>query len=101
MTVVRFDHAATPLPNGDVLVVGGISRNGIMQPTAELFDPATGRFTPTGKPQSPHGWGVTATTLRDGKVLVAGGSTSCDVPCYKASAELYEPLRRLLVRKCG
>jgi hypothetical protein len=97
MTVVRFDHAAALLPNGDVLVVGGISRNGIMQPTAELFDPASGRFTPTGKPQSPHGWGVTATTLRDGKVLVAGGSTSCDAPCYTASAELYDPLRGTFV----
>jgi len=91
ITAIRFDHAAALLGNGQVLIVGGIERNGAMQPTAELFNPATGRFSQTTKPQSPHGWGVTATVLRDGKVLVAGGSTGCGSPCYTAAAELYEP----------
>lgn len=91
MTVARFDHAAVLLPSGRVLVVGGIERNGVMQPSAELFDPATGQFTATGEPQAHHGWGVTATLLRDGKVLVAGGSSGCDSPCYTSSAELYDP----------
>ena len=70
---------------------GGIERNGVMQPSAELFDPATGQFTTTEEPQAHHGWGVTATLLLDGKVLVAGGSSGCDPPCYTASAELYDP----------
>jgi len=91
MTAIRFDHAAALLPSGQVLIVGGIERNGVMQSTAELFDPAIRRFSPAAKPQSPHGWGVTATLLRNGKVLVAGGSTGCDSPCYTASAELYDP----------
>lgn len=94
MTAVRFDHAAALLPNSQVLIVGGISSNGVMQSSAEVFDAATGRFSPTEKPRSPHGWGVTATVLRDGKVLVAGGSSGCDAPCYTASAELYDPLKR-------
>jgi len=91
MTAARFDHAAVLLPNGRVLIVGGIERNGVMQPGAELFDPVTRRFTATGRPLAQHGWGVTATLLRNGKVLVAGGSTGCDSPCYTASAELYDP----------
>jgi hypothetical protein len=91
MIAARFDHAAVLLPTGHVFIVGGIERNGVMQPSAELFDPATGRFTITGRPLTQHGWGVTATLLRDGKVLVAGGSTGCDSPCYTASAELYDP----------
>ena len=91
MTVARFDHAAVLLRTGRVLVVGGIERNGVMQPSGELFDPVTGQFTRTGEPQAHHGWGVTATLLRDGKVLVAGGSSGCDSPCYTASAELYDP----------
>lgn len=91
MTAARFDHAAVLLQTGRVLIVGGIERNGVMQPGAELFDPVTGRFTLTGKPLEQHGWGVTATRLRDGKILVAGGSTGCDSPCYIASAELYDP----------
>ena len=91
MTEARFDHAAVLLSTGRVLIVGGIERNGVMQPGAELFDPATGRFTTTGKPIAPHGWGVTATLLQNGKVLVAGGSTGCDSPCFTASTELYDP----------
>ncbi len=91
MSAARFDHAAALLPTGRVLIVGGLERNGVMQPTAELFDPATGHFIVTSKPRSQHGWGVTATLLPGGKVLVAGGgSTDCDSPCYTASAELYD-----------
>jgi hypothetical protein len=73
MTVARFDHAAALLPTGRVLIVGGIERNGVMQPSAELFDPATAHFMATRKPLTQHGWGVTATLLGDGQVLVAGG----------------------------
>jgi hypothetical protein len=87
MSAARFDHAAALLHTGRVLIVGGIERNWVMQPTAELFDPVTGHFTVTSKPRSQHGWGVTATLLRNGKVLVAGGSTRCDSLCYTASAE--------------
>jgi hypothetical protein len=91
MSVARFDHAAALLPDGKVLIVGGLERNGVIEPTAELYDPATGNFSPAGKMQSPHGWGATATTLADGKVLVAGGATTCGAPCYVADAELYDP----------
>src|SRR5580698_5671334 len=66
MTVARFDHAAVLLPTGRVLIVGGIERNGVMQPSAELFDPVTAHFAETGKPLTQHGWGVTATLLGDG-----------------------------------
>ncbi len=92
MIAARFDHAAVLLPNGRVLIVGGIERNGVMQPSAELFDPATRLFTATGRPLVQHGWGVSATLLPNGKVLVAGGSTGCESPCYTASAELYDPV---------
>jgi hypothetical protein len=92
MDAARFDHAAALLPTGRVLIVGGLKRNGVMQPTAELFDPVTGHFNVTNKPRSQHGWGVTATLLQSGKVLVAGGSMGCDSPCYTASAELYDPV---------
>ena len=91
MTAARFDHAAVLLHSGRVLIVGGIERNGVMQPSAELFDPATEHFTATRDPITHHGWGVTATLLQSGKVLVAGGSTGCDSPCFTASAELYDP----------
>lgn len=91
MAAARFDHAAALLPNGRVLIVGGIERNGVMQASAELFYPVTGRFTETGKPVALHGWGVTSTLLKNGKALIAGGSTGCDSACYTRSAELYDP----------
>jgi hypothetical protein len=89
----RFDHTATLLSNGKVLIAAGMARNGTTEPTAELYDPENGRFTFAGKLTSPRGWGSTATLLRDGKVLIAGGATGswCSDTCYLATAELYDP----------
>jgi len=89
----RFDHTATLLPNGKVLIAAGMARNGVIEPTAELYDPRTGKFTGAGKLRSTRGWGVTATRLRNGKVLLAGGASAsyCDASCYLATAELYDP----------
>lgn len=93
MAVPRFDHTATLLPNGKVLIAAGMARNGLIEPSAELYDPHTGQFTFAGKLTSPRGWGSTATLLRDGKVLITGGASGswCSDTCYLATAELYDP----------
>jgi hypothetical protein len=87
----RFDHTATLLPNGKVLIAAGLARNGVIEPTAELYDPHTGSFVSAGAMRSPRGWGVTAILLRSGKVLFVGGGngSECDATC--SSAELYDP----------
>jgi hypothetical protein len=92
----RFDHTATLLPDGKVLIAAGMARNGVIDPTAEVYDPHTGQFISAGKMQVPRGWGVTATLLLDGKVLLAGGASAsyCGVSCYLANAELYDPVSR-------
>ena len=67
----RYFHTATLLPDGRVLVVGGINGN-VRLPSAEIYDPATGTRSPPGglaQGRSLH----TATLLPDGRVLVAGG----------------------------
>lgn len=66
----RYNHTATLLPNGKVLIVGG-NTTGQALDTAELYDPATGFFTaqPTGVARYNH----TATLLQNGSVLVVGG----------------------------
>jgi hypothetical protein len=61
---------ATRLQDGRVLVVGGKGADGAG--SAEIFDPATGRFTPTASPERARR-GHQATLLADGRVLVTGG----------------------------
>lgn len=87
MTVGRFDHTATLLPNGKVLIAGGMSGNGIFLASAELFDSSSDQFLPIGKMQATRGYGSTATLLPSGKVLIIGGynGSSCN-----RSAELYD-----------
>ena len=41
MTAARYDHTATLLPNGRVLVVGG-DHFGAAVASAELYDPGSG-----------------------------------------------------------
>ena len=56
--------------------------------TAEMYDPATGRWSATGSLKTPRA-GFTATLLATGKVLVAGGVDTWDDSLD--SAELYDP----------
>jgi hypothetical protein len=72
-----------------VLVVGGLSADGSgVQSSAELYNPATGRWTLTGSLRTPRR-NHTATLLGDGTVLVAGGFGNS----WLQSAELYDPAR--------
>jgi hypothetical protein len=69
---------ATLLSNGKVLVTGN---------SAELYDPVSGSFNPTGAIDSRNL--NSCTRLADGRVLIAGGSDPANVTL--ASAELYDP----------
>jgi hypothetical protein len=94
----RGSHTATLLPNGRVLVAGGDGVTPVQTnspsldsvlASAEIFDPATGRWTPTGsmgQPRETH----TATLLPNGNVLVAGG-ISYFGGIFPTSAEVYDP----------
>jgi N-acetylneuraminic acid mutarotase len=84
---LRAQHTATLLPNGKVLVAGGIDSSFNPLASAELYDPATGTWTATGSLVTAR-YSHTATLLPNGKVLVSGGFNS-SVPL--ASAELYDP----------
>jgi WD40 repeat protein len=82
MSTRRYKHAATLLADGRVLITGGSDDRdwGNMYDTAEIYDPATHRFTPTSKMLSkrfklPHA----TVLLKNGKVLVAGGSNVVEV----------------------
>lgn len=88
MLAPRSGHTATLLPNGRVLIAGGMRRNHDFYRSAELFDPETGKFQPTGE-MSIGRVGHAAVLLNSGKVLILGGwigQGSTD------SAELYDPV---------
>lgn len=84
----RSGHTATLLPDGKVLIVGGMRRNQDFYKSAELYDPATGKFQLTGE-MSMGRVGQVAVLLRSGKVLIAGGWISSHGTTD--SAELYDP----------
>ena len=85
----RVSHTASLLPDGRVLLAGGWGEGGNGQRTildsAELFDPASGRYSAAGNmriARSSH----TATLLFDGRVLLAGGRSPTGA---LASTELF------------
>ena len=67
----RSGQTATLLPDSKVLIAGGMRRNQDFYKSAELYDPTTGRFQPTGE-MAERRVGHIAVLLRSGKVLVAG-----------------------------
>ncbi len=86
----RLYHTATLLPDGRVLVTGGADAEygGSVLASAELYDSATGTWTPTGAMATGRR-NHTATLLSNGQVLVTGGTSTNGQ--FQSSAELYDP----------
>lgn len=98
LATARFEHTASTLLDGRVLVVGGADHSGAPLAAAEVFDPclfrrrsgggtARGSWSPTGSLQVPR-LGHTASLLNDGRVLVAGGTDHSGA--VLASAEVFD-----------
>jgi hypothetical protein len=88
MLYARTGHTATRLASGKVLVAGGTN----LGSTAELYDPATGRFSSAGSSVHYTRIGHTATLLPNGHVLLTGGNDASGTSLM--SAEIYNPTTR-------
>jgi len=90
MTAPRAGQTITLLRDGRVLLTGGVQNAGFRSElaSAEIYDPGAGTFSATGSMSVPRE-GHTATMLRDGRVLITGGS---DNGIHTLdSAEIYDP----------
>jgi hypothetical protein len=100
MLNARVGHAAVLLPDGEVLITGGLGApvqdcedlggGPSAQSSAELYDPSTHGFKFTqsmAQPRVSH----TATLLGTGKVLIVGDSNDTGVG---STSELYDPESR-------
>jgi hypothetical protein len=116
LSLPRAGHRAVRLPDGRVLLCGGVTTGGLVTATCELFDPTTGTFGPTGSmtaPRSAHA----ITLLDDGRVLASGGfadyqntatnfiaalNTAQDTAeVYDAATGLWSPLPVMAARRAG
>lgn len=90
MTMARLLHAATLLPDGRVLVTGGIvdTWGVINSGESEVFDPVTGSWSYAGQMIGTRA-GHAAILMANGEVLVAGGENRFP-PRFTGRTETYE-----------
>jgi len=90
------NRTATPLSDGGALLTGGIvGATNPVSGSADRYASADQKWHAAGQMLQVRA-GHTATLLRDGRVLIAGGLTCCQVPnpspeFYASTAEIYDP----------
>ena len=72
MMAGRYTHTATLLPNGKVLVAGGVDNLALLA-SAEIYDPVAGTFSATTGSMTAARNYHTATLLPNCKVLITRG----------------------------
>jgi N-acetylneuraminic acid mutarotase len=104
MTFGRQNHTATLLFNGQVLAAGGLAAcdEGIcvVNASAEVYSPLSGRWSLTGSMSTGREF-QTATPLRNGTVLVAGGDSGGPGSSATPSAEIDTPPATALRQSSG
>ncbi|WP_051237229.1 kelch repeat-containing protein [Ottowia thiooxydans] len=87
LTTPRHSHTATLLPNGKVLIAGGLGSSGALT-SLQVYDPASNSWSAEGELTTARTY-HTATLLPNGRVLLAGGQDAHGNAL--ASAQMYDP----------
>ena len=89
MSEPRYMPDVATLPNGKVLIAGGYTGEQRLK-SAELFDPASGKFETLTAEMAVTNAESATVTLPNGKVLLAGGYNQAEFKARK-TAELFNP----------
>jgi galactose oxidase-like protein/Kelch motif protein len=102
MLEARSGHSATLLPDGTVLIAGGMRRNQDFYRSAEVFDPANNQFHRVGD-MSLARVGPVAVLLPSGKVLILGGwvghDTTDEVEEYDPATQKFAVAGKMTVKR--
>ncbi len=104
-TTPRFHQTAVLLADSRVLIAGGMRANGAIEASAELYDPASGRFSPIASMHAPR-VGAASALMPGGKVLIAGGwdgSSGClaAAEVYDAAGRVFSTTGAMRTPRCG
>jgi hypothetical protein len=88
MLTARFRHAAAPLPDGRVLVAGGLGASIEPLASTEIYDSALDAWSPAAPMGSAAGVWTTVTPLLDGRVLAVYGDYA---EIYDAPTNTWSP----------
>ena len=96
MQFARRQLNSTLLPDGKVLVTGGVGGPGFNNEknpvlAAEIWDPETEDWTTLSSMQVTRGYHSTAILLPDGRVVSAGGGEGAGATSFHKDAELFSP----------
>lgn len=93
--ISRYNAASVLLPDGTALVVNGDGGNDGDRRRAQVIDPRTGSVTtmlPWSDDTGLRGYHSFALLLKDGRVLVGGGTNSAHgIGCERPDLRIYEP----------
>ncbi|MEM6804989.1 MAG: galactose oxidase-like domain-containing protein, partial [Bacteroidota bacterium] len=92
----RTKHNAVVLPNGEVLVIGGITRDIVFNDTGsrlipELWNPVTKQWRNLAPMQVPRNYHSVAILLPDGRVLAGGGGLCGGCTANHPDVEIFSP----------